>query len=209
MSALLYQTLLELNSPEISFLEIGTEQGLGFKAISILDKTTVDEDSSLDDDHPGAYKMSIPDFFADINNGKKYDLIYLNNKHDLEGLIEEYNLACDFLNENGIIVIHDLYPPTSLEASTELCSSGYNLLNYMLETQYACYVGLKDYGATIIFTPSKIDSSSVLNIDYETFVSNVQSGNYDWHLLTDEQWVSTLKDGIYQIVAAKNNIGGI
>ena len=44
-------------------------------------------------------------------NKEKFDIIYIDAGHDLPNVINDYNNSIKCLKNNGVIIIHDLYPP--------------------------------------------------------------------------------------------------
>jgi hypothetical protein len=98
--------------------------------------------------------MSTDDFFS--QNKENFDIVYIDADHEYNQVIKDYNNSVDFLNENGIIFLHDLYPPDEYHTSPSLCYNSYKLLNYFMENNYDIIINLDDYGSCSVFNPKKI-----------------------------------------------------
>jgi hypothetical protein len=85
-----------------SYLEIGCDLDENFSKINLLDKIGVDPKSG------GTHRMTSDQFF--LQNDKKFDLIYIDGLHTYEQAIKDINNSIKFLNQKGLIVIHDCLP---------------------------------------------------------------------------------------------------
>lgn|SRR5574344_119564 len=87
-----------------SYLEVGVFTGYNFKSIIIDDKSAVDPDPKIDIE----YKMTSDDFFK--QNDKMYDIIFIDGLHIDEQVQRDIENSLMFLNDGGIIVVHDCKP---------------------------------------------------------------------------------------------------
>tara|TARA_B110000971_G_C19993244_1_gene492951 strand:- start:957 stop:1631 length:675 start_codon:yes stop_codon:yes gene_type:complete len=85
-----------------NYLEIGCDQDENFSKIDLLDKIGVDPKSG------GTHRMTSDIFFS--SNKKKFDFIYIDGLHTYEQAINDIKNSLNFLNENGIILLHDCLP---------------------------------------------------------------------------------------------------
>jgi hypothetical protein len=85
-----------------TYLEIGCDQDENFSKIDLKEKIGVDPKSG------GTHRMTSDTFFK--SNKKKFDFIYVDGLHTYEQAIKDIKNALVFLNENGIILLHDCLP---------------------------------------------------------------------------------------------------
>ena len=85
-----------------SYLEIGCDNDENFSQINIENKIGVDPLKG------GTLRMTSDDFFK--KNQIKFDIIFLDGLHTYEQTIKDIDNSLQFLNENGVILIHDCLP---------------------------------------------------------------------------------------------------
>lgn len=95
------QEIIDIKKYSI-YLEIGCDQNENFSKIKILDKIGVDPKSG------GTHRMTSDEFF--LNNKKKFDIIYIDGLHIYEQAIKDIKNSINFLNENGVVILHDCLP---------------------------------------------------------------------------------------------------
>ena len=88
------------------YLEIGVEGGYNFSRINCEHKMSVDPQ----DLGYTTCKMPSDDFFRDISNDKKWDIIFVDGLHEYEQCYRDIVNAANHLEENGFIVCHDMNP---------------------------------------------------------------------------------------------------
>ena len=84
------------------YLEIGCDNDENFSNISIDNKIGVDPLKG------GTLRMTSDDFFK--QNTQFFDLVFLDGLHTYEQTIKDINNSLKFLDNNGIIIIHDCLP---------------------------------------------------------------------------------------------------
>lgn len=89
-----------------SYLEIGVQKGLNFDKIKCDVKVGVDPEPFV----PVTYKMTSDDFFK--INKKKFDIIFIDGLHEFKQVEKDIYNSLGILNEGGIIICHDMLPPT-------------------------------------------------------------------------------------------------
>ena len=85
-----------------SYLEIGCDKNQLFSKINIKNKYGVDPTSG------GNIKKTSDDFFYD--NIKKFDLVFIGGLHEYQQVKKDILNSLKFLNEDGIILVHDCLP---------------------------------------------------------------------------------------------------
>ena len=138
----------------INYLELGLNCGTNFTSLLIENKKSVDIKFS---NVKPTYLMTTDEFFN--QNYDIFDIIYVDADHEYNQVIKDFNNSVNFISKNGVIFLHDLYPPNEEHTKPELCYNSYKILNYFIENNYDLIVNLDDYGACSIFNPIKIDLS--------------------------------------------------
>ena len=85
-----------------NYLEIGCDNNENFSQISIDNKVGVDTLKG------GTMRMTSDKFFE--NNKSTFDLIFLDGLHTYEQTIKDIDNSLKFINEKGVIIIHDCLP---------------------------------------------------------------------------------------------------
>ena len=93
-----------------NYLEIGVADNDLFNAIplKLSNKYGVDPVSG------GNFRMTSDDFFLK-NSNLKFDVIFIDGLHHYKQVQKDLINSINFLNENGIIMIHDMLPRNSFE----------------------------------------------------------------------------------------------
>lgn len=85
-----------------NYLEIGCDNDENFSKIIIENKVGVDPLKG------GTLRMTSDEFFK--NNKRKFDIIFLDGLHTYEQTIKDINNSLKFINDRGVILIHDCLP---------------------------------------------------------------------------------------------------
>ena len=85
-----------------SYLEIGCDNNENFSKISIDNKVGVDPLKG------GTMRMTSDNFFS--SNKNTFDIIFLDGLHTYEQTIKDIDNSLKFLNDKGVIIIHDCLP---------------------------------------------------------------------------------------------------
>lgn len=86
------------------YLEIGVMVSNNFNRIS------VDIKESVDPQYEATHQMTSDLFFDSIEESSKYDIIFIDGLHHSEQVYRDILNSLDHLNDNGIIVCHDMNP---------------------------------------------------------------------------------------------------
>jgi hypothetical protein len=87
-----------------TYLEIGVEAGNNLSQIICEKKVSVDPDYRT----PALYHVTSDDFFK--TNKQKFDIIFIDGLHIWSQVYKDIVNSLDCLNENGVIVCHDMNP---------------------------------------------------------------------------------------------------
>ena len=85
-----------------NYLEIGCDNDENFSKVIIENKVGVDPLKG------GTLRMTSDEFFK--NNKRKFDIIFLDGLHTYEQTIKDINNSLKFINDKGVILIHDCLP---------------------------------------------------------------------------------------------------
>tara|TARA_Y100000813_G_scaffold94724_1_gene67407 strand:- start:961 stop:1638 length:678 start_codon:yes stop_codon:yes gene_type:complete len=86
----------------LNYLEIGCDDDQLFSKVKIKNKIGVDPVSG------GNVRKNSDDFF--LENKDKFDLVFIDGLHIYEQVKKDIINSLKFLNENGIILVHDCMP---------------------------------------------------------------------------------------------------
>jgi hypothetical protein len=90
-----------------SYLEIGVRLAdENFSHIKVPFKIGVDP--GIEGHSEGTHKMTSDDFFK--QNKDNFDLIFIDGLHESEQVLRDINSSLDILNNNGVIICHDMNP---------------------------------------------------------------------------------------------------
>ena len=95
------QSIIDKNKYQ-NYLEIGCDKNENFSKIKIKNKVGVDPIQG------GTLRMTSDEYFKKSRD--KFDLIFLDGLHTYEQTIKDINNAVSFINNNGLIIIHDCLP---------------------------------------------------------------------------------------------------
>jgi hypothetical protein len=85
-----------------NYLEIGCDKDQLFSKVNLKNKTGVDPYSG------GNIRQTSDDFF--LTNNKTFDLVFIDGLHTYEQVKRDILNSVKFLNDDGIILIHDCLP---------------------------------------------------------------------------------------------------
>lgn len=91
-----------------SYLEIGCDKDQIFSKINVKNKIGVDPFRG------GTHRMTSDSFFA--NNDQMFDVIFVDGLHYYDQVKKDVENSLNFLNANGMIIIHDMLPLRELHA---------------------------------------------------------------------------------------------
>jgi hypothetical protein len=104
-----------------SYLEIGTAHGSNYKKINCQKKIGVEPKKFKSSSELGILQQTSDEYFAEnwAGNREKFDIIFIDGLHIKEQVLKDIVNSLDILNENGIIVCHDILPKTKEAANPD------------------------------------------------------------------------------------------
>ncbi len=137
-----------------SYLELGVYDKSTFNAIQCPNKFSVDFKFEAD------FKGTTDDFFSE--NKKKYDIIFIDANHTEPFLSRDIQNSLSILNKNGVIICHDVNPPSEFHQIDE---------NNLYQTAWKAFVKYRFSGRHLTYSyPSDcglgvIDASLERNVE--------------------------------------------
>lgn len=147
-----------------SYLEIGTYKDEVFDNILCKKKIGVDP-------YMGGNLRMTSDAFFKINTDK-FDLIFIDGLHEYKQVKKDIINSVNFLNEDGVILIHDCLPKNYFANAIPRCVYEWNgdvwkaFVEMRTKENLDCYCCYADYGIGIIL---KRKNSNLLKINVKNF----------------------------------------
>ena len=92
-----------------SYLEIGIENPINcFDKIECAEKVGIEPTSSWKNRHFNIAICTSDHYFKHIEEGKKFDIVFVDGLHVSEQVVRDIHNAFMHLNPNGVIVVHDV-----------------------------------------------------------------------------------------------------
>jgi len=185
-----------------TYLEIGYQHGINYSNICIENKTTIDpypsvtlnnlqmENKIYVDKDINLYLTTSNTFFETFDH--KYDIIFIDGLHTYEQVKLDFENSIKSLNENGLIVLHDMNPIdvfhegriiTGRERSKSFADGGqwngdcYKLAIDMYNGKYDYEYFTVDIDQGCMIVSKKLRNASKNNIEksYDALLSNRKS----------------------------------
>jgi len=119
------------------YLEIGIKKGNCFNQIAPLCKEAYAVDI-LDCNKLINHNKNLiwfhgksQDFLHKHNPKKKFDLVFIDGSHNHEDSLNDFKLVFNLMRENGIILLHDTYPPSERFTEKSFCFDTYKTAEYI------------------------------------------------------------------------------
>jgi hypothetical protein len=187
-----------------SYLELGVSSGdCCWKLVESKNKTGVDSNPNLN--IPGVICSTTDDFFKTLNEDVKFDLIFIDAYHEKNQVCRDFFNSLEHLSENGIIVLHDIYPLT--ESNTSIETSNGNVYEFWIElvnnynSQTSVFIGNPDDDEGtigIFFNHSKDFNKNLIgemNHRYGYFRDNIKNYIYN-KLISLSQIIERIKNKV-------------
>jgi len=101
-----------------TYLEIGCDKNILFNSVKIKKKIGIDPVSG------GNLRMTSDSFFK--NNQNKFDLIFIDGLHQYEQVKRDVYNSLKFLNDHGVILLHDCMPSSFMRQAPKRSSNIWN-----------------------------------------------------------------------------------
>jgi hypothetical protein len=165
------QTLINRSGAK-KYLEIGIGNGRNYRNIKCDYKTSVDI-INFDGNH---YKMPSDKYFTE--NNEKYDVIFIDGKHESEQVYRDIINSLKILNNGGYIVCHDMLPENEnmqlpfidQEEWTGDCWKAWIKIRQQRDDLNMFVVNV-DYGCGVIYKGAQ-ELLPGVNLTYDEFVKN-------------------------------------
>lgn len=169
MSSIIINNLKNIEN--FSYLELGVGDNLNFTSIKCKEKFSVDITANI-----ANFTGTTDEFFNQLDDHIKYDIIFIDANHDYEYVLRDFNNSIDHANK--WILLHDMIPPDLSAAQRVYCSDGYKVLHHILKhTNFQVYPMNENMGFTLVKLPaSKIElteeSKNLLYPDFMNFMAD-------------------------------------
>ena len=147
-----------------SYLEIGCDQDALFSKIAIDKKIGVDPLSG------GTVRDTSDNFFK--KNNTKFDVIFIDGLHEYDQVKKDINNSLLFLNDNGVIFLHDCMPMCFIYQATPRATTVWNgdvwknIVESRTKSEIDTYVVHADHGVGMIL---KRQNKKILNLNINNF----------------------------------------
>jgi len=173
-----------------SYLEIGVA---GLDATFNLIKASFKEsvDPRVDPNNIYTYNTTSDDFFKNYAV-KKYDVIFIDGLHTEDQIYKDIYNAINYLEDGGVIVLHDCNPSTEDRIATNNGTVFKGFIRAKKELKdWSCFVVDEDDGCGII-TKRKILKNKIYDTPELTWDVFVENRNSLLQLISFEQYVQML-----------------
>jgi predicted O-methyltransferase YrrM len=118
-----------------NYLELGVRSGENFITISSKSvKSTAVDLCPISFDLPEnakSYLGSTDDFFNNLDENEKFDLIFIDADHSHEQSLKDFMNCQKFIIEDGFIILHDTYPINDVYLDPSFCNDCYKTPLYI------------------------------------------------------------------------------
>jgi hypothetical protein len=119
------------------YLELGIRKGFCFNTVAPLSKEAyavdiknyykyIKQNKNLVWNH-----MTTDEFLTNHDSKRKFDLVFIDAEHSHKSSLNDFNLVFPLVNDNGIILLHDTYPPNEEFTNPGYCSDSYKTAVYI------------------------------------------------------------------------------
>jgi len=158
-----------------SYLEIGCDQNQVFSKIKIEKKIGVDPVSG------GTIRDTSDNFFK--KNDIKFDIIFIDGLHQYDQVKKDINNSLFFLNNNGVIFLHDCMPRGFIHQAVPRAKAAWNgdvwknIVETRTKIEIDTYVIYADQGIGMILKRSnknllKLEVNNFKKLKYKDFYYN-------------------------------------
>ena len=163
-----------------SYLEIGTFKDELFAEVKCNKKIGVDPVSG------GNIRKTSDNFF--LENKEKFDLIFIDGLHHYEQVKKDIANSLDFLNDGGIILMHDCMPRDYYYQAVPRCQYEWNgdtwkaFLEFRSKQNVDSYCCYADQGIGVILKRKNTNKLELDIKNYKKFSFNDYVENYQKYL---------------------------
>ncbi len=158
-----------------SYLEIGCMDDKLFSKVDCQKKVGVDPFSG------GTLRMTSDQFF--LTNNDKFDCIFIDGLHKYHQVRKDINNSLKFLNENGVILLHDCLPDSIFVQAIPRCKKNWNgdvwksIVEFRTNSEVDVYTCFADQGIGVILKKNnqnllKLKTKDFLNLKFKEYYEN-------------------------------------
>lgn len=157
------------------YLEIGIDKGQCYNRVQAKNKTAVDPNKGC----CGRIVKTSDDFFTSLGEDVRFDIVFIDGLHTAEQVEKDIVNSMKHLKEGGIILLHDINPPTEESQEVPKVSSPWK------GTVWRAMVGfIKKYKDVNAYTLAKTDTGigviEYTDVEVETgFSSGIKYSTFD------------------------------
>jgi len=125
-----------------TYLELGCKKGKTFNRVAPLAKVAFAIDINKDSYQRIKSNKNLKwhctksqDFLKNYNDELKFDMIFIDADHCHESSLEDFKLSLPLLKDNGIILLHDTYPPAEVFTGKGYCFDSYKTAEWIKENK--------------------------------------------------------------------------
>ncbi len=161
-----------------SYLEIGVNHDFcTFNKVVCAKKYGVDPFV-----HGVTHKMTSDEFF--LSNKEKFDVIFIDGNHHHDFVYNDIVNSIKSINKNGVIILHDCYPPSVVFEQQSHCGTAWRALCEFKKQSYVdCITGDFDYGTTLMKIRDNKDQISFdckfQDLQYKDISKFIKTFGYD------------------------------
>ena len=155
-----------------SYLEIGCMDDKLFSKIDCQKKVGVDPVSG------GTLRITSDKFFS--TNNDKFDCIFIDGLHKYHQVRKDINNSLRFLNENGVILLHDCLPDNIFVQAIPRCKKNWNgdvwksIIEFRTKSDVDVYTCYADQGIGVILKRSnqnllKLETKNFFNLKFKNY----------------------------------------
>ncbi len=166
------QTIIDFKKYK-SYLEIGCDRNQSFSNISI------DKRVGVDPVEGGTLKMTSDEFF--LKNKENFDIIFIDGLHEYNQVMRDIKNSLKFLNQNGVILLHDCLPRNIWNQIFPRINSDWNgdvwksIVHLRTFNHIDTYTFIADRGIGVIFPRS---NRKILNLKNRSDFKNLRYKDY-------------------------------
>jgi hypothetical protein len=119
------------------YLELGIRKGFCFNAIAPLSSEAYAVDTGNYYKYVKQNKNLVwnnvrtDNFLKNHDPNRKFDLVFIDANHNHKDSLNDFKLVLPLVNNNGIILLHDTYPPSKAFIDPGYCADSYKTAEYI------------------------------------------------------------------------------
>ena len=119
------------------YLELGIRKGFCFNVVAPLSVEAYAVDTRnyykyIKQNKNLVWKhMTTDEFLKNHDPKRKFDLVFIDADHSYKASLNDFELVLPLVNDNGIILLHDTYPPNKEFTDSDYCSDVYKTAEYI------------------------------------------------------------------------------